>query len=94
MTLREYYDGGQVIRVRGITQDPDNDRTWTYAWFGAHELQVGDQLILKVVVGKNNSREWEVEVAALGSDYMGDIAKIGGMYGLAYPALNQQVWGQ
>lgn len=89
MLWREYVDGGQVIRVRGITQDPDNTRTWTYAWHGKKELEAGDQLILEIQHGKNVKREWEVEVVALGSEYMGDIAKIGGIYGLAYPALNQ-----
>lgn len=88
----EYYEGGQVIRVRGITQDPENLHTWTYAWYGIQELAVGDQLILEVQVGKKVRREWEVEVAGLGSDYTGKIAKIGGPFGLAYPALNQD-WG-
>lgn len=89
MFSRKYVYGGQIIQVRGITQDPDNTRTWTYAWHGQKELEVGDQLILVIQHGKNVAREWEVEVAVLGSPYMGEIAKIGGVFGLAYPALNQ-----
>lgn len=88
MTQREYVEGGQVIRVRGLTQDPDNSRTWTYAWHGQKELEVGDQLILNIQITKHAHREWEVEVVALGSEYSGKIAKIGGPFGLAYPAIN------
>lgn len=89
MTMREYVDGGQVIRVRGLTQNLNSDRSWTYAWHGKKELEVGDQLILVIQVSKNVTREWEVEVSGLGSVYPGEIVKIGGVYGLGYPMLSR-----
>lgn len=89
MFKTRYLYGGQIIKVKGLTQSPKSDRTWTYAWYGEKELEVGDELVLTIHYGKQSSREWEVVVVELGSDYTGEVAKIGGMYGLAYPAITQ-----